>query len=488
MRIEELVKRYEDFLADHGISPNDTYLQLPGARKLAMALRRSGGILMMRQSTVRYYDWSAVDFSRLDAALREMSKENIECSISLFMRRYPDVTESVGARDEDELYAIARERCSKRRHGLRITAVPDVSFPKIPIVIFGNGNRERQVLGLIEEMSPVQANELAEEYERRYGVRSATVKSSFLKDFRQYRVNGRYELYAGALTAEESHFVEDAVQGNAYTPLGFVRKRFEGAFIGSTSRKLNDANLSALGYGISENLIVRSGVNLRREFSNLIERNGKFSRGDEGFPIEVMEHSLFRSEEARRMRELGIIEYESGSFVSAEYLRSHYGVTVSDMRDFVEAVTSYVPDEMPFTIKNLLDEGFTHRVMVLKVTGEFGTGILSSIFAQARDGMRVHNTTYGGVTIFCKSVEPFSASKLVRKTVECEGEMELEDLADQLKSKFGVEVTNSALRQLVDRSGLFVATALDETIFLDREAYSAYVKDMLDSSTRQANM
>ena len=478
--IAELCKLYESFLSDHNVSVRDSYLGLPGERKLAISLRRSSRALMMRQAYVRYYDWSAIDFTMLDAALREMAGEDIECSVSLFIKRYPQVMQSVAAHDEDELYAIARERCSGRQHGLRVTSVPNVTFPRIPIMVCGKGDRHAQLHKLIGEMSPVRANDLAEEYERRYGVGAATVKSSFLKDFRQYLVNGRYEMSFDSFTEGEANFMQETLHGRAYIPLEFVRHCFEGAFPGSTVHKLNDANLKTIGYEISENLIVRSGIDLRWEFERIIEQHSKFACGDEGFPREMMEHSLFRSEQAQRMRELEIVEYADNAFVSAEYLRSHYGVTVSDMRSFIDAVTSYVMDEAPFTMQGLLDEGFTHQIVVLKATGEFGTEILSSVFAQGCDRTRIHSTTYGGVSIFCKTPNAFAAPNLVSKIIEREGEMDLEDLADCLKTEYGVEVSISALRQVVERADLFVATALDEMVFLNREAYSRYVQDMLE--------
>lgn len=117
---------------------------------------------------------------------------------------------------------------------------------------------------------------------------------------------------------------------------------------------------------------------------------------------------------------------------------------------------------------------------MLKATGEFGTEILSSIFAQGCDRGLIHNTTYGGAAIFCKTPNPFAAPNLVSKIIAREGEMDLEDLVDCLKTEYGAEVSIPALRQVVERTDLFVATALDEMVFLSREAYGRYVRNMLE--------
>ena len=478
--IAELRTIYEAFLRDHDVPAYDSNLGLPGGRKLSHFLRSSSRVLVTRQVYVRYYDWTSVDFSMLDAALRAMEEENIECSVSLVIERYPEVMESVGAQSEDELYAIAREWCNGRQRGLHAAPAPNISFPRTPIMVCGKGDRRTQLYNLIKEMSPVRANGLAEEYERRYGVGAATVKSSFLKDVRQYLVNGRYEIFSDSFIEEEASFMQETLHGKAYVPLEFARHCFEGAFSSSTGHRLNDTNLKRIGYEISENLIVRSGVDLRREFARIIERHSKFACGDEGFPREVMEHTLFRREQARRTRELEIVKYADNAFVSAEYLRSHYGVTTSDMRDFVDAVTSYVIDETPFTIQGLFNEGFSHRIVVLKATGEFGTEILSSIYTQGCNRGLIHSTTYGGAAIFCKTPNPFAAPNLVSKIIAREGEMDLEDLVDCLKTEYGAEVSIPALRQVVERTDLFVATALDEMVFLSREAYGQYVRDMLE--------
>jgi hypothetical protein len=92
------------------------------------------------------------------------------------MRRY-DI------RDEYELHNLLKKLSGKLKF-------KNIEFTRMPMITFGNANRDDQVLDLLIRLAPVTKVEFAQAYENEYGVHAATFMGGYLKNIMEYLHNG----------------------------------------------------------------------------------------------------------------------------------------------------------------------------------------------------------------------------------------------------------------------------------------------------------
>ena len=480
--VDELYQEYRMFLVDHGLvrgSGGKTSLLPDSQRGLLAWMQRQGCFMAPRAASVRVYDFDLYDFTDLEEVWDAWSGKNIECSTALVFRENVDLMDALDIRDEYELYWASVFRWGETLDGV-------IFGPRMPMVLLGSANRHQQILSLIEELSPVSTADLAREYERRYGVTAASFTASFLGEFAQFKVGNGYEISKVRLAARELSFLHDELSGARFRSLAFVRNRFAGQFPDVSISAVSDGALRELAhrypedrYVISEGLIVQRDLDLPRMFHDMIYRRAVLSEGDDDLGHDVFRHSAFVSELNKALRAFDFIECQENVFYSMDELEKKFGVSRDNVNAYLDAVISFVKDDVPFTIRSLRTQGFSHVVELLGEDERFGDTPLEGILSSGSGSRRLSTSSMCEKMIFCKTSKSFTTVSLLEWIVRTEGELEIEELVDILESEYGIPAFPSYVRQVALRSSLVYKQSLD-MVFESDDAYRAYVARYLE--------
>lgn len=443
-----------------------------GHRELFSWIQRTGCIMAPTLNHLRLHDFDSYEYDDLRDCLEVMSEQNIECSAQLVFETWPDIMSDLDIRDCNELHFTIKARLGDKCPGI-------YSLGRNPMMTLGEADRGAQVRELIKEMGPISRNDLAKEYSRRYRVSQASFLASFLNDFRQYRSGSIYSIRSEGFTDEERDYVLGFLGDCGYFPLSLARQQYKGTFPASEA-SICDESLHPLGYSISQSLVVRDGVDIRRVFAKAIEGLDKFKEGDDGFSPDVFAHSQLASELNMRLRRLTIIEYGPRRYVKTQYLTKIYGVTKADIEQFIHVVSSSIPAGVPFTVQRLRCLGLSHKVDNALVTGEFDDDLLQGMLSSGTTTTGFRTSSIANTTLFCSGVSSIDAPRYIESVIQREGPLELDDLLDVLNREDGIATTASVLRQLIQRSALFYVPSLDEMVFSSENEYDDYVTELLN--------
>lgn len=470
---DALYQTYKSFLNKHKLERTAGLLP-SGSRALFSWMQRQRAFMAPRAASVRVYDFDFYDYSDLEEVWDEWSDKNIECSTALVFRECPSLMEALDIRDEYELYWLSDVQFGKTLDGV-------VFGPRMPMVSLGRSSRYRQILSLIEELSPVSTADLACEYECRYGVAPSSFKASFLDDFAQFKVGNGYAITHVQLNEGELAFLHEELAGAPYRSLAFVRGRFAAQFPNAPASIISDRALRELAgvypadsYVISEGLIKRRDFDLPHAFHNIIYGSVIFSEGDDNLGHDVFSHSAFTSELNKALRAFDFIQCQENVFYSIGELRKRFGVSKENVRAYLDAVIAFVDEDVPFTIKSLRAQGFSHVVEILGEDERFGEMPMESILSSGSGSKRLSTSSICGKMIFCKTNKPFTTVTLLERIIHTEGELEIEELVDILEDEYGIPAFSSYVRQAVQRTSLVYKQVLD-MVFGSEEDYRTYV-------------
>lgn len=477
MSINDFSAAYKEFLDDLGLGDREDLLLPENPQTAVQKLSKTSWFLIASLKHVRYYDFDAYDFSPLVEVLRSAAGRNAECSSKMIFTANRTLMETFDLVDEYDLFVVVRRL-------IREAGIPGVRTGTCPILRFGECDRHAQVLGVIKEVSPATADEVAVVYEERYGVPSASFKSSYLREFAAYRKNGRYEYHERELTVEMREFLSSELKGD-YLVLSLVQARFAARFSEASKLDVNDMALAPFGYHTSHDLIVRDGIDERVAFGALIDSHEQFAFGDVGFDEAITKYPAFRSELRTRLASLSYVEWMRGHYLSVARLSSAFDVGEHELRAYMRYISELAEPGVPFTVPGLLIAGRHHDLDSLRddagVEDSLYEGLIE--FMPASEGIK--RTSFDGTTVYCRSHGSFSTAEFLSYLANREGHIELEDLVDLLEDEYGISTSVGYVRNCVERAAsegvVFHNQALD-TLLPSKEANAAFVRSCIDRS------
>lgn len=480
-----LYQRYERFLKDHGLQ-DEKGLENKSERAFVALVTRPDKVMQLSilnaprpgagTPSLRYYDYDAVDLSKLRSLLSSGLFADIECSAEFVFHhpRMRDAMEELGLQDGYELHNIVRN-C--------LSGIPGLKLERTPTMVFGNGDRKAQMLELVKELCPASAETLAEAYERRYGVRKEVVLGNYLDDLNSYRVGRVYVYNDEDLTSEQEEFLSSELTGRCHS-LFLVKERFKERFQDARASLVNESNLAELGFKISGSLIIEADQDERELFASMIDEKlaeGKGFFNVEDFPTgkEILGNDAFKSELNPRLNSRRLVEYEDGKFLTAEKLASlDPPITVADLEDYVNSAIEFMEPGKPYSLKVLEREGFSHPVGALREDAGLGDMFFNSLLRTGFVGGRLKRASFGDTPLFCRTPYAFNSPDVLDYILKQERFIDIDDLAGLLERRYGVNVSNAVLRQTVGRSSLYYAEAID-IVFYDENEYRKKVSEWI---------
>lgn len=156
---DEFKELYQMLLEDLGLENNSKFTLMDRGYENKMAA--SNHVLWKHHKKMRYYNIDSYEYDDLFKTLNLNQYNNIEISALKLFRENPEVMREYDIQDEYELHNLLKKICPKDM---------DISFKRMPNIEFGKADRDKQVMDLLLEMAPVTNTDLADAYEKQFGV------------------------------------------------------------------------------------------------------------------------------------------------------------------------------------------------------------------------------------------------------------------------------------------------------------------------------
>lgn len=478
--INDLHDAYSRFLEDHSLASSD--LPFGKLHNFQEWTRRNVPEILSTRSGegayIRFYDASQYDYSKLKELFTSGLFSDIECSAALIYNHplASEIIQELDIKDEYELHYIAKNYCD-----LPSTIV----FSRMPTIVFGDGDRDKQILELIQENGPIDASSLASMYREKYGVAEGTFKGTYLKGFELYKSHGGYSCSFEEMSSDQLETLSGLLTGD-YHPMPLIKMQFKDRYPNASTSLINKLNLEKVGYRPSYELLIRADLDEKKAFEDLIDNHVQFSPETDGFLAEVFKHPAFDSVLQIKVNALDVVEYEKDKFIHLDAVISAIdeSATKEDFEDYVAKVLEATDKNEPFTVYSLNKSGFRHRVEGYANEVGFGDEFLESLISTARVGGRIKTTSASGRIVFCKTPFSFSVVDLFESTLSELKRADVEDLCMYLKERYGVAFSASLARSIIRRSELFFHEELDK-VFESSEEYDRFVQEVLARQGRK---
>lgn len=419
--ITELETFYYDFLTENELDNNEK-LRFPSHHAFEARVIDYPYCVLKYGKRIRYYDTDALDMNSLVNVLNLGRYEGLEISTLKLIIDNPDVFENLDIRDEYELHNILRKQSTYLNKW-------NVTIERMPFISIGEADRYKQVRELLYQLAPISKEDLAMEYEVRYGVKKETVLANFFAEIDVYLNNGIFDVAQPELSISEFKQLETLLVDDVYMwdeIVGLYEKTLGGRNI----EAVNAMTVKQLGFKVFSEYIIRNTYpSADAFFTELLTRNNQIdvSKLKPGVrSVQAFYASLYSLRD-----ELGLIEIEKDHFVRFDYFSEKIvECTKEDLHEIGKAIIDN-RDEEVFSVKNNeVDELINPYA-----------GIINNIyFLNSIIRVQEHIKTYifGDVLVVAKNGRDASLLGMMMELLRKKKVFALNELVDAVFDTFGV--------------------------------------------------
>ena len=435
--IKDFLRIYDDILNEIGLSGNKSFIL--NGRTIENHLSRLDCVLWSRGKQLRYYDINDVD---VDAFLEDINLydyKDVEISTRKIYCGCPDVMEAYDIRDEYELHNLLKKIWDIKEPNKFKDPHHQVNFGRMPILIIGNGSRDKQVIDLLQNNSPIDRHDLANKYEELYGVRAGSASANFFNCIEQHRVGSTYSVNWKKLPEDEVQVLKSQLTNDFYF-ISDIRDKLLENFPDEKVWSINGHTLRQLGFLPYQDYVISSRYKnaidyfrhiLRQKVADLRDRTYLYSNG------------TFYAEIVREKATFDIIEVKPLIFYNRQHIES-MGIHLEDFPRFWQTVDECINDGDFFSIYSLKKSGVTLPWENLQLPDWF----YSSILCENKTNFVV--TRYGNHRLFRKSSKRFSMADLIAYEVDkLGGHTEFHELIHKIQDDFGFIPKRDNLKQAI---------------------------------------
>ena len=402
----------------------------------------------------RYYNIDGRDYTELWQGLALEQYQNMEYSVRKFFIDHPELMNQYNLLDEYELHNLLKKL--SQRDGLN-----NIVFGRMPMITFGEADRDEQVLDMLLQMSPVTIAELASAYEDEYGVQTATFMANYLKSFDEYLHDGIYDISTPPLPS--MHFARmNTVLNEDYYEISDIKRLYEREFPNEDIENINPHTIKTLGFSVYVSYAIRNTyLGATEYFRTLLTTDDHIDTRT--FPTGVTGKISYTSELAKLKSQYEIIEYERSCFINIRRLNS-VGVTIEELHAYCEAVAIAVDIGEYFTITSLSKTGFTHTLEDLG----FGNVFYSSLITE--DRRRFSYQRIGSTKVFRRGNKEATLIEFLEYIVEREVSIDIFAFVDLLSDQYGINVNRRFITSAVRNSSMHYDSIM-ERVYIDYNTY-----------------
>lgn len=423
------VEQYNEMLKDNGIEFDESIYYTEEVRRTrSNRLTESMLCLWKHGERLRYYDIESYDYTELLETLNLSQFSNIEISTLKFFEDFPDLMEKYDIGDQYELHNLLKKVVDVKDYS-------DMSFKRQPVIRFGEFDRDQAMYDILEAVSPVSADELAEYVHMEYGYDKATVLMNYLKSLNQYYHHGMYTIDFKHIPDDRVELFKDALVDDFYY-IAEIKKIYKEMFNDADIEDINPLSLKSLGFSVLGNYVVQNYETAESYFKYLLTKD------------DVCDISIYNKKFAslqtyydtsRQMRlNYDILLFEPNKVITLNRL-SKLGITKGDIRAFCDDVESFVSNNCYFTMHSLKNIGFTSNLDDLGFDDYFYEMLL------AADPRYLWQRAYGKIVLHLKSntlKNSISIKSFLISVLSEYESVDIDEFIGDCSEKYGIKIPN----------------------------------------------
>ena len=382
-------------------------------------LSEANFLLWKQSEKFRYYNIQGQDFSELYDTLQLDTYKDIELSTLKWMDDYPEIMEKYDIRDQYELHNLLRKTIKSEEY-------PNIQFGKMPMISFGEFDRDEAILELLLEHSPITQADLADLIRQEYGYERQTVIGTYLPAFNKYYHDGIYEFEQKVMPADRMKNLKDHLTEDFYYTEE-VREIYHQLYPEADLEEINRYNLMEMGFSIYTSYVIQNYPTADKYFESLF--TGNETTDITAYRKRYTYCQLFSQKFMDLKRNLTIVEYEHNKIILFKKLEE-FGLTEDIVADYCQQIYDMVPDESFFTIQSIQNDGFP--------CDPFDLGFSEALYASLlmSDDRFASGNAFGN-TFFFKGDKRIMFGMFLTTLIEENGSIDVLDLIQLLKSRYG---------------------------------------------------
>lgn len=443
MRNEDMLESYNDFLVKNNF-PESLKADINSIRGIA---ERSNIVIRCRRNYFRYYDFQVVDRHMLTRLHDLLMLERGVYSTKKLFNENPDLMAELDIRTEYELHNLLK----------RYIHPPQVRYTRMPEFIMGKITKKEFILEIFNELAPIEFSEFLEYAEENFGLRKDSLASYITSEFSKYIHNDFIKIDYQLLSKDKLQELKTNLSEPIYTVEQFksiglkVDKHF--------NMYVNNMNLTHLGYTLRSNYVLSNEYSSVEEYfrANILSQD-YFVYED----LPIYKNQSYTSAISKLEKSFDIIKVEKDMYITSKKL-GEAGISQGNIMEFREKLIELVQHNEFFTLKRVRDLGFEHFIE------DFG---FDNIFYERMIARfeGISTIRLGAGYVFKLTEEQISLSDFLYNRVAAHGKLNLYDLLDELKNKYGLNIETHKIISSIQQVEVFYSEEL-QRFYLDADDY-----------------
>lgn len=431
-------------------------LLIDSERSYAKRIADSKITLWGPHQTFRYYPIDEYDISNFYKELNIEQYNNKEISTMKFLRDNKRLMKKYDLRDEYEIHNFLRKTWDE--YGVKEL---QIDFSRMPHLLIGTANRDKQVMELLFQNAPVKTADLAELYEQEYGVAKASVLANFFICIQKYFDNGIYDVGNKDLTNEEQSFLKNYLIQDFYY-LDEIYKVFSKQFGKKECLKLNSFNFRLLNFRLYSGYIISIKYETATEYFSKVLTDYDLI-DEQRFTNNITSLISYQNARYTLLKNHTIFEYAKRHFINIERLNK-IGITENTIKEFIDSVENFVSDDEYFTFESLNKLGFDNKI---KNNAGFDNYLYESILSLETE--RFSYLSISNTIVFKKGNTPFSLVDFISYIISNYLIMDIYEFNNFVYEKYGTRIREDKIIKICDNEPYY--NSVTECIYVNKNCF-----------------
>lgn len=427
LSFEEFAEGYNKLLEENDIPFDDKIFYTEEVRRTRTnRLSDSMKCLWKHGERLRYYDIEGYDYTELLQTLHLESFENIEISTLKFMEDYPKVMDKYDIRDQYELHNLLKKIIDVNNYN-------NLVFHRQPMLQFGEFDRDEAIYNILQIVSPVTAEELAEYVHMEYGYDKLTSMWSYFKHLNQYYHNGVYSVDFKKIPENRIDVLMENLTEDFYF-IADIKNTYKNLFGESNVDEINPLSLKSLGFTVLGTYVVKGFKSAEAYFTHLLTDSGVYdiSKYNEKYNSITMYRQVYYA----LRQNYDFFLFDSNQAITMNRL-SKLGITKDDITQFCDVVENFVNEQSYFTMHSLREMGFKSKLDELGFDDYFYANIL------AMDPRFAWQYVFGNIVLFSKTNQnddTISKKSFLLYALSKHDSVDVDDFIADFLEEYGMEI------------------------------------------------
>ncbi len=319
-------------------------------------------------------------------------------------------------------------------HNLMRKIVEDGAFhdfhcERMPIIRFGNFDRNSAILDIIIDHAPISQKELADLISQEYGFDPQTMILNSLQPFSAYYHNGMYTIDQKAMTDSNQRALLAALDDDFYY-IDEIRKIYASIVPDADLEEINPYNLKIMGFSVLSRYVYRNYTTLDAYFRDILSKDDikDITPYRRRFAYVVSFSSTF----VNMKNNHEIFEFEPDQIISFRKLTAA-GVSKEDLRRFCDEVNDCVDEENYFSIQSIKKTCFNSELFDLGFSDWFYASLLTT------DDRFSYTKAFGNIILY-KGNKRITIQSFEEKLIRDHNSIDVYDLMTEMEEIYGCDI------------------------------------------------